>query len=80
MDGYPIPYEQDKHYGESFYSIQSKQEQIQTEIMKNGPVHASFLVYADFLAYKSGVYQHLVGPALDGHSNILIFILLKLLF
>ncbi|CAF0909619.1 unnamed protein product [Adineta steineri] len=68
IDGYPIPYEQDKYYGESVYSIGEKQEQIKTEIMKNGPVHAMFGVYADFLAYKSGVYQHLVGPYFAGHT------------
>jgi len=26
--------------------------------MTNGPVEAAFTVYADFLTYKSGVYQH----------------------
>jgi cathepsin B len=67
-DGYPTPYDQDKHHGESVYSISSKQEQIQTEIMKNGPVEAAFSVYADFLAYKSGVYQHTSGDLLGGHA------------
>ena len=40
--------------GFSDYSISSDAEQIQTEIMKNGPVEAAFTVYADFVTYKSG--------------------------
>jgi cathepsin B len=43
-------------------------EKIQTEIMTNGPVEAAFTVYADFLQYKSGVYQHETGSALGGHA------------
>ena len=29
--------------------------------MKHGPVEASFIVYADFAHYKSGVYKHTTG-------------------
>jgi len=36
--------------------------------MKNGPVEAAFSVYADFLAYKSGVYHHTSGSLLGGHA------------
>ena len=36
--------------------------------MTNGPVEASFEVYDDFLTYKSGVYSHLTGKGLGGHS------------
>jgi len=38
------------------------------EIMTHGPVEASFLVYEDFLNYKSGVYQHVTGAAHGGHA------------
>ncbi|XP_065211660.1 cathepsin B-like cysteine proteinase 4 [Planococcus citri] len=31
---------------------------IMKEIYSNGPVQAAFLVYEDFLTYKSGIYQH----------------------
>ena len=41
--------------------------------MKNGPVEAAFSVYADFLAYKSGVYQHTGGSFLGGHGMISFF-------
>jgi cathepsin B len=50
------------------YSISSKVEEIQTEIMTNGPVGASFTVYADFESYSSGVYQHVSGSNLGGHA------------
>jgi len=36
--------------------------------MTNGPVEASFDVYEDFLTYKSGVYNHVTGKDLGGHS------------
>ena len=36
------------------YSVGREVEQIQTEIMTNGPVEAAFTVYADFPTYKSG--------------------------
>lgn len=68
IDGYSVTYNADKHYGSSVYSIQSKVEQIQTEIYKNGPVEAAFNVYADFLLYSSGVYQHVSGSGLGGHA------------
>lgn len=38
------------------------------EIMTNGPVEAAFDVYADFVSYKSGVYQHVSGGLLGGHA------------
>jgi len=68
IDGYPTPFAQDKHHGESVYSVGPSQQDIQTEIMKNGPVEAAFSVYADFLAYKSGVYSHTSGQMLGGHA------------
>ena len=52
--GFNVSYTRDKHYGSSAYSINEKITQIQTEIMKNGPVEADFTVYADFPQYKSG--------------------------
>lgn len=65
---YTTPYVNDKHFGKSAYSVRSKEEQIQTEIMTNGPVEGAFTVYADFLNYKSGVYRHTTGSQLGGHA------------
>uniref|UniRef100_A0A224Y8I4 Cathepsin B n=1 Tax=Rhipicephalus zambeziensis TaxID=60191 RepID=A0A224Y8I4_9ACAR len=55
--GYGKKYSEDKHYAEKVYSIYGDETQMKTEIFKNGPVEADFTVYADFLSYKSGVYQ-----------------------
>jgi len=41
---------------------------IQTAIMTGGPVEGAFSVYADFMSYQSGVYQHINGSLLGGHA------------
>jgi len=66
--GYEESYTRDKHFGAKAYNIEGEESQIQAEIMKNGPVEAAFTVYADFLLYKEGVYQHTSGSALGGHA------------
>jgi len=53
------------HFNSNTYSVSSDQTDIMTEIMTNGPVEACFSVYADFLNYKTGVYQY------DGQSQFL---------
>jgi len=66
--GYNVSYRNDKHFGAKAYGISSDVTQIQTEIMKNGPVEADFTVYADFPTYKSGVYQRHSDQVLGGHA------------
>ncbi|CAD8209473.1 unnamed protein product [Paramecium octaurelia] len=61
-------YDSDKIRSVDSYSVSSKVEQIQNEIMTFGPVEASFTVYEDFLTYKSGVYQNVAGASLGGHA------------
>lgn len=58
---YAREYDGDKIRAKDSYSVPNSEEKIQTEIMTNGPVEAAFTVYEDFLAYKSGVYQHTTG-------------------
>eukprot|EP01017_Pseudomicrothorax_dubius_P026875 TRINITY_DN3038_c0_g1_i1.p1 TRINITY_DN3038_c0_g1~~TRINITY_DN3038_c0_g1_i1.p1 ORF type:complete len:441 (+),score=101.93 TRINITY_DN3038_c0_g1_i1:119-1441(+) len=41
---------------------------IKAEIFQNGPVQTDFTVYADFMAYKTGIYVHTTGAALGGHA------------
>uniref|UniRef100_A0A0K0EDR3 SMB domain-containing protein n=1 Tax=Strongyloides stercoralis TaxID=6248 RepID=A0A0K0EDR3_STRER len=41
------------------YRVGRREEDIMTEIITNGPVQATFLVYEDFFMYSGGVYQHL---------------------
>ncbi|XP_054153714.1 cathepsin B-like [Oppia nitens] len=66
--GYNVSYSQDKHYGRKSYGISNHVQQIQTEIMTNGPVEADFTVYSDFVSYKSGVYQRHSSEELGGHA------------
>ncbi|GIZ02210.1 cathepsin B [Caerostris extrusa] len=66
--GYNKSYSDDKFFGKKSYSIDEQEDQIKTEIYKNGPVEAAFTVYADFVTYKSGVYQHVTGVELGGHA------------
>lgn len=42
--------------GKTSYSIDGNENQIQKEIMTNGPVEGAFSVYEDFVQYKSGIY------------------------
>ncbi|XP_049868834.1 cathepsin B-like [Pectinophora gossypiella] len=65
--GYKIPYKKDKHFGKTLYAVKGE-DQIKAELFVNGPVEATFTVYADLLAYKSGVYRHIQGEVLGGHA------------
>jgi len=53
------------HYNQNVYGVDASS--MQQEIFSNGPVEACFDVYADFLTYKSGVYQYETGSFLGGH-------------
>lgn len=50
---YQVDYSHDKHFGDTFYWVHGASN-IMKEIYTNGPVEASFMVYQDFLSYKSG--------------------------
>ncbi|KAK6168162.1 hypothetical protein SNE40_022043 [Patella caerulea] len=65
--GFSGSYSSDKHKGSSAYTVTGV-ERIMTELVNNGPVEASFTLYADFVAYKTGVYRHNSGAALGVHS------------
>ncbi|KAI1731730.1 papain family cysteine protease domain-containing protein [Ditylenchus destructor] len=41
------------------YRISPREEDIQTEILTNGPIQATFLVYPDFFMYSGGVYRRM---------------------
>lgn len=65
---YPKSYDKDLTFGQKEYSINDDEKDIMVELMTNGPAEGAFTVYADFVAYKSGVYQHVAGNALGGHA------------
>ncbi len=66
VKGYPIPYKNDVTFGHHAYSYETV-EDIQKDIMINGPISTAFNIYADFFSYKSGVYKYKEGWALGGH-------------
>ncbi|UMM33859.1 hypothetical protein L5515_007180 [Caenorhabditis briggsae] len=65
---YNTEYAKDKNFGTSAYYVGMTVSAIQTDIMTNGPVEASFKVYEDFYKYKSGVYKYIAGKMLGGHA------------
>ena len=66
-DGNKKEYENEMTYGESVYSIIGE-ENIMKEIYENGPVEGTYHIYEDFITYKSGVYQHVVGELIGDHD------------
>jgi cathepsin B len=42
--------------------------QIKQELVANGPVQTGFMVYEDFMHYKSGIYEFTHGDQLGGHA------------
>ncbi|XP_053205105.1 uncharacterized protein LOC128389527 [Panonychus citri] len=71
ISGYDRKFDSDKFFGQKSYSFFEPYD-IMVEIMTNGPVAASMLIYSDFYNYKSGVYQHETGERLGHHTVKLI--------
>jgi cathepsin B len=68
-EGFEKSYGEDKLIAKVGYAVRARVEDIQKDIMENGPVSAAFTVYQDFLAYSGeGVYQHVTGAPLGGHA------------
>jgi len=51
----------------SVYNV-AGEEALRQEIYNKGPVTGMFMVFEDFLAYKSGVYAYTHGGLLGGHA------------
>nr|CDJ92675.1 Peptidase C1A domain containing protein [Haemonchus contortus] len=66
--GHRKQYRIEKRYGKDSYFVKESVKAIQNEILKNGPVVASFLVYEDFSHYKSGIYRHIAGRRRGYHT------------
>ncbi|KIH68116.1 papain family cysteine protease [Ancylostoma duodenale] len=66
--GYRKPYEQDKYYAKSAYTLPKDEAAIRKEIMENGPVQATFTVYQDFYLYRKGIYKHMGGWKTGAHA------------
>ncbi|KNC75543.1 hypothetical protein SARC_11936, partial [Sphaeroforma arctica JP610] len=64
-----------KYKAETAYSVvnwldspEDRVHKIKMDILRNGPVEAAFWVFADFMAYKGGVYKHMTGGMMGGHA------------
>jgi cathepsin B len=59
-----------KAYRTNLFSIKwlKNPQAIKEEIYKNGPVNTGFMVYSDFLEYKSGIYVQNSQKLLGGHA------------
>ncbi|KAJ3662915.1 hypothetical protein Zmor_007230 [Zophobas morio] len=66
--GVDIVYDEDLTTGSGYTITYNDVEQIQTEILTNGPVEGVYNVYEDFFSYSSGVYQHVEGDFVGGHA------------
>ncbi|CCD13447.1 unnamed protein product [Trypanosoma congolense IL3000] len=56
-----------KYRGNHSYEVRGE-EDYKRELYFNGPFVVRFQVHSDFLAYKSGVYQHVAGNFLGGKA------------
>jgi len=64
---YSKEYKSDKSFASSHYSVRTVTN-IQKELMEHGTVSVAMTVYEDFETYTSGIYQHVTGKNLGGHS------------
>jgi len=64
---YAKTFREDKHTAAKAYSFRTVNS-IMQDLFEYGSVTAAFTVYEDFVAYKSGVYEHKTGRALGGHA------------
>jgi len=47
-------------------------EDIQTELMTNGPLQVGMIIYRDFMDYDTGIYQATTSSVAGGHAVKLI--------
>jgi cathepsin B len=67
-DGSPL----DKYYATKGYAIRSSETAMQEDILRYGPISASFMVYTDFTEFfmmnPKGIYVHKSGSLRGGHA------------
>ena len=57
-----------KYKAAALPSLLNTIEKIKKDLVENGPVETGFMVYKDFMDYKSGIYEHKSGELLGGHA------------
>ncbi|KAJ8918059.1 hypothetical protein NQ315_011516 [Exocentrus adspersus] len=68
VGGYTKSWEQDIRHGIASFQVTNTVDQMQHEIMINGPVSTYMEVFEDFYSYGGGVYQHTSGNSVGGHA------------
>ena len=53
-------------------SVSQKLETLKAALIKYGPLPTAFMVYEDFMLYKTGVYTYTTGKKLGGHAVLLV--------
>jgi C1A family cysteine protease len=53
-------------------SVSASASSIKAALVKYGPLPTAFMVYADFMNYKSGVYSYVSGKKLGGHAVLIV--------
>jgi cathepsin B len=56
-----------KYYASEFYMLGSVEE-MKRNILEKGPIETGFMVYADFIQYKGGIYKRTSDELLGGHA------------
>ncbi|KAJ8953149.1 hypothetical protein NQ318_017176 [Aromia moschata] len=76
VEGYNKTWAQDIRHGIKAYEVNTTVEQMQYEIMTNGPIESYMLVYQDFYnlgsGFENGIYQYTSGYPVGGHAVKLI--------
>jgi C1A family cysteine protease len=52
--------------------VASSVESMKSALVHNGPLVGAFVIYTDFLYYKSGVYRHVSGTIEGGHDVVIV--------
>lgn len=53
-------------------SVSQNLNAIKTALVKYGPLPIAFMVYEDFMYYKTGIYSYTAGKRLGGHAVLLV--------
>jgi hypothetical protein len=56
----------------SYLNSESSVEAMKSALVHNGPLMGAFVVYTDFLYYKSGIYRHVSGDIEAGHDVLIV--------
>ncbi len=56
----------------AYGSVRQSVQALKAALVKYGPLPTAYMVYEDFMHYKSGVYSYTTGKRLGGHAVLLV--------